>query len=124
MYSKNLPICTVLINEFIVSVSIKNATSQLEQMDGSLIKCLCRKCDNLKFFRPNEVTLHRFRKGFTANYFNKTCHGETMWHGKQQFGVNQLSKQTNWWNQGFRKFEDPGPNSVPHWGFDDVGNYD
>ena len=47
-----------------------------------------------------------------------------MWHEEQQFVVNQLPEQTNWWNQGFRKFEDPGPNSVPHWGFDDVGNYD
>ena len=126
MYNKNLPSYGALTDEFIVGVVkfINYASSQLEQMDGLLIRCPCKKCDNLKFFSADEVTLHLCRKGFTAIYFNWTCHGEAMGHEEQQFVSNQLPKQTNWRDQGLRDFEDTTPSFVPHSGIDvDTGNY-
>ncbi|XP_039118852.1 uncharacterized protein LOC120254942 [Dioscorea cayenensis subsp. rotundata] len=126
MYNKNLPGSGALNDEFIAGVTefIKYASSQPEQMDGSLIRCPCKKCDNLKFFSPDEVMLHLCRKGFTSNYFNWTCHGEKMWHEEEEFVVNQLPQQTNWWDQGFRNFEDTGCSFAAHSDFDDdASNY-
>ncbi|XP_039146743.1 uncharacterized protein LOC120283984 [Dioscorea cayenensis subsp. rotundata] len=126
MYNKNLPGYGALNDEFIAGVTefIKYVSSQPEQMDGSLIRCPCKKCDNLKFFIPDEVMLHLCRKGFIANYFNWTCHGEKMWHEEEQFVVNQLPQQTNWWDQGFRNFEDTGCSFAAHSNFDDdASNY-
>ncbi|XP_039119353.1 uncharacterized protein LOC120255636 [Dioscorea cayenensis subsp. rotundata] len=126
MYNKNLPGYGALNDEFIAGVTefIKYASSQPEQMDGSLIRCPCKKCDNLKFFSPDEVMLYLCRKGFTANYFNWACHGEKMWHEEEQFVVNQLPQQTNWWDQGFRNFEDTGCSFAAHSDFDDdASNY-
>ena len=92
MYNQNLPSYGALTDEFIAGVSefIKYASSQSEQMDGSLIRGLCKKCVNLKFFSHDEVMLDLCCKGLTADYFNWTCHGEAMWHEGQQFVVNQL----------------------------------
>ena len=120
MYNKNLPSYGALSNEFIAGPTkfIKYASSQSKQIDGLLIRCPCEKCDNLKFFSFDEVTLNLCRIRFIVNYFNWTYHGKAMWHEEQQFVVNQLPEHTTWWDQGFRDFEDTTPSFIPHSGID------
>ncbi|OMO99515.1 Transposon, En/Spm-like protein [Corchorus capsularis] len=120
MYNKNLPGRRGLTNEFIAGVEefIQFASTQYEHMDGELLRCPCRKCDNLQFLDPKEVTLHFYNKGFTKNYFNWVSHSEELWVEEQQ--VDDVSEELNL-DQQFRDYEHRGPSFVPTASFDEVG---
>ena len=72
MYNRNVTGSNSLSREFILGVEefINFATSHPEKMDGSLVRCPCKRCDNLKFFSPNEVTIHFCQRGFVKDYYN------------------------------------------------------
>ncbi|KAJ8770996.1 hypothetical protein K2173_023321 [Erythroxylum novogranatense] len=57
---------------------IHYACSQPAYMDGSKIRCPCRKCKHKCFLSIDEVQLHLLRKGFVPNYFQWTRHGEPL----------------------------------------------
>ncbi|OMO51375.1 Transposon, En/Spm-like protein [Corchorus capsularis] len=75
---------------------IEFACAHPEQMNGPNIRCPCRKCDNMRFYPKYDVMNHLYRKGFTENYFNWTCHGEAMWVEEEEVQVDKLPDQSTW----------------------------
>ncbi|XP_058003976.1 uncharacterized protein LOC131180645 [Hevea brasiliensis] len=57
---------------------IKFACSKPKFMDGSKIRCPCKKCINRKYLPVDDVQLHLLRWGFRPNYHEWTAHGESM----------------------------------------------
>ncbi|KAJ8767880.1 hypothetical protein K2173_020820 [Erythroxylum novogranatense] len=57
-------------------VFIHYASSQPAYMDGSKIRCPCKKCKHKCLLFIDEVYLHLLRKGFVPNYFQWTRYGE------------------------------------------------
>ncbi|KAJ8755630.1 hypothetical protein K2173_022225 [Erythroxylum novogranatense] len=66
--------------EFVEGVDafIHYACSQPAYMDGSKIRCPCKKCKHKCFLSIDEVHLHLLRKGFVPHYFQWTRHGEPL----------------------------------------------
>ena len=60
MYNKNLPGRRGLTYEFRTGLELflDFASSKYEFIDGNKLKCLCKKCDNGKFFVCNKVRKH------------------------------------------------------------------
>ncbi|CAH9097982.1 unnamed protein product [Cuscuta europaea] len=65
-------------SEFLNGVEdfIKFAQEQKNYMDGDKIRCPCTKCKNLQFKDVDQVVWDLYEKGFVANYYNWTSHGE------------------------------------------------
>jgi len=59
-----------LQDEFISGVEDfdKFARSQQQFMVKNVYRCPCTKCKNTKYFTPDIVKLHLYRKGFVQNY--------------------------------------------------------
>ncbi|KAL0446177.1 UNVERIFIED_CONTAM: hypothetical protein Slati_1745600 [Sesamum latifolium] len=78
MYNKNLPGRAGLTPEFEdgVKTFIEWAKGQRGHTDGDKIRCPCRKCKNTKFRTPVEVSYHFCMRGFMAEYYSWTSHGE------------------------------------------------
>jgi len=55
---------------------INFATSIPRNFTDSGIRCLCRKCKNLKFLHQDVVTMHLLTKGFMEDYLCWYAHGE------------------------------------------------
>lgn len=45
-------------------------------MSEKVIRCLCKRCKNMKHLTPDEVNVHVFQKEFTPRYWYWTSHGE------------------------------------------------
>ncbi|KAK4386242.1 hypothetical protein Sango_2494800 [Sesamum angolense] len=78
MYNKNLSGRASLTPEFQdgVKTFIEWTRGQSRHMNGDKIRCPCRKCKNTKFGTPDEVSYHLCMRGFMAEHYNWTSHGE------------------------------------------------
>lgn len=79
MYNRNLPHRVGLTDEFLYGVEgFMSYVCSREQFtrDGRLIRCPCVRCACMKFLDMDSVKLHLYQKGFMANYYSWTCHGE------------------------------------------------
>ncbi|PHT97344.1 hypothetical protein BC332_33731 [Capsicum chinense] len=65
-------------DEFIKGMEefIKFSCSQPKYLSEKVIRCPCKICKNMRYFTPNEVNVHIFKKGFTPGYWYWTSHGE------------------------------------------------
>ena len=78
MYNRLMPGRKGYTNEFLNGVEefVAFACQQAHLAKGK-IRCPCSKCRNMNYIMPEDVRVHLYRKGFVANYWYWTCHGET-----------------------------------------------
>jgi len=55
---------------------INYALSNLKNISGNGISCLCKRCKNKKFINPDIVAIHLLQKGFIEKYLCWYAHGE------------------------------------------------
>ena len=80
MYDMYLPNHEGIKREYFEGVEkfVEFACSHVLYMDGISIKCPCKKCRNLKFWIPDDVKEHLYRRGFMLDYYRWTAHGEVI----------------------------------------------
>ena len=78
MYNRLMPGRKGYTNEFLNGVEefVAFACQQAHLAKGK-IRCPCSKCRNMNYIMPEDVRVHLYRKGFVADYWYWTCHGET-----------------------------------------------
>jgi len=86
---------------------INFATSIPRNFTDGGIRCLCRKCKNLKFLHQDVVTMHLLTKGFMEDYLCWYAHGELFVPNEsmEEQVVGSTSSASNMYEVGNEKQE-------------------